>query len=375
MRVTVGTFKPTEKMWSYFNDIWETARISYGPFSRKLEDMTADLHGCRWGVLSNSGTSSLQVAVQALKTLHGWKDGAEVIVPSLTFCATVNVILHNRLKPVLVDVDPDYYDIEVGMIDEVATKETVAIMPVHLFGQQCNMPGVMDRADRMGLKVIEDSCETMFAGGTKGDIACFSFYIAHLITGGVGGCAITNNADYAQAMRSLCNHGLSLQELPSGEPYDPTFLSRKFRFDQIGHSYRITEFEAALALAQMEEWEPMIAKRRENAATLTGLLKDLEIQGHLTLPMHRGAHSWMMYPIVLNEPKWNLMRWLSARNIECREMVPLTNQPCYAGMFKESDYPVSANINRRGLYVGCHQDLTTEQLEYVADAFYAYFAT
>lgn len=103
--IGVGNFTVTETMRKYVNDVLDTERISYGPYSRQFEKEFADLHGCRYGVLSNSGTSSLHVALQTLKELHSWKDGDEVIVPAVTFVATVNIVLHNRLTPVLVDVE------------------------------------------------------------------------------------------------------------------------------------------------------------------------------------------------------------------------------------------------------------------------------
>ena len=154
---SVGTFRTTEKIRQYVNRVLDTERISYGPMSRELEQRFSRLHGCDFGVLSNSGTSSLQVALQALEWQRGGKwgfCGREVIVPAVTFVATANVVIHNNLNPVFVDVDPDYYEIDPQKIEDAITTDTVAIIPVHLFGQPCNMAEIMDIAKRHKWKVI-----------------------------------------------------------------------------------------------------------------------------------------------------------------------------------------------------------------------------
>lgn len=372
MQVTLGTYTTTPAIRAAVSAVLDSGRLSYGPVSRQYEQRFAEMHGCGYGVVSNSGTSSLVVALQALKELHGWRDGDEVIVPALTFVATVNAVLHNRLTPVLVDIDPLTFNIDTDLIGDAITNRTRCIMPVHLFGQPANMAMVRGLAKIYNLSVIEDSCETMlatFAGhpvGSLGDIGCFSTYTAHLLVTGVGGMATTNNPDYAQTMRSLVNHGIDLTELPNGQEYDPTFLARKFRFVRAGHSFRMTELEAAIGLAQLDDLPCMIEKRRANGEYLRTALKQHEL--FTQMPEQNTTHSWMVFPMVLNEhlSKWDMMRHLQARGIECREMLPLTSQPCYG--FDETAYPVAAWVNRCGLYVGCHQDLTGEQLDYMIQA-------
>lgn len=369
------------------NQVMESGRISYGPMSRTLEERFAALHGCRHAVLSNSGTSSLQVALQALKELHGWQDGDEVIVPAVTFVATVNIVLHNRLTPVLVDVEPDYYELDPALIERAITPRTRAIIPVHLFGQPAEMTAIAPIADRYGLAVLEDSCETMFAGhggrpaGAWGDVAAFSMYVAHLLPAGVGGLSTTNNPDLAVIMRSLVNHGrdgiyLSIDDDKGlSRSALREVVSRRFRFERIGHSFRVTELEAALALGQLDGWPQMIRARQANAHHLTAAL--VPYAEWLQLPVVRPntTHSWMMYPLVLRrEPKAGLVDFLEQRGVETREMLPLTNQPAYRDWCREGDYPVAKWINESGFYVGCHQDLTEYELEYVGATIGAYFA-
>lgn len=380
-KIGVGTWECSALEREYINTVLDTGRLSYGPFSRRLEKEFAEIHGSKFGVLSNSGTSSLQVAIQAAKELHGWKDGDEVIVPAVTFVATVNAVLHNRLTPVLVDVDPLTYNIDIWKYGEAITKKTRAIIPVHLFGQMANMSHLkMMLPER--IVVIEDACEAAFASqfskpaGSWGDIGCFSTYVAHLLTTGVGGIATTSNPDYAVKMRSIVNHGRDGIYIDIDTDASAEVISRRFKFDTIGHSYRITEMEAALGCAQLRGWGAMVAKREENADALTEMLAELKrrdiLQTPTILPSMRS--SWMMYPIVLaQEDKWGLVNHLESHDIETREMLPLTNQPCYTGMWDEDDYPVAKWINESGFYVGCHQGLDVKDMERISDLIHEYF--
>lgn len=385
--IGVGTFKVTPRMTELVNEVLTSGRISYGPMSQRFEREFAAIHDSRFAVLSNSGTSSLQVALQALKEIHGWADGDEVIVPALTFVATVNVVLHNKMTPVLVDIEPQHYGIDVAKIEAAITPRTRAIIPVHLFGMPCDMTSIAAIAQHRGLSVIEDSCECMFVNhagkraGSWGDIGCFSTYVAHLLTTGVGGLATTNNPDYAKKMRSLVNHGrdgiyISMDDGrgATGEELKEV-IARRFHFESPGHSFRITEMEAALGVAQLEEWHQMIMSRFLNAAHLMQVLADCHQWLQLPSIRPNTGHAFMMFPLVLrHEPSNRLTSWLEEHGIETRGMLPLTNQPVYQSWCDEDDYPVAKWINGSGFYVGCHQDLTHDDLDYMADVIKAYFA-
>jgi len=387
-RIGVGTLKITRRGRDLVMDALESNRLSYGPYSQQFEERFAAIHGVRHAVLSNSGTSSLHVTLAALKELHGWDDGDEVLVPAVTFVATVNVVLHNRMRPVLVDVDPVYYEIDPERIAEALTPRTRAILPVHLFGQPADMGPIAEIASSRGLKVLEDSAETMFARykgrfvGGLGDAACFSTYVAHLLTTGVGGLTTTDDPELAVAVRSLVNHGrdsiyISIDD-DSGLSAERRrmVMERRFSFVRLGHSFRITEMEAALGLAQLETWEDMIARRRRNGAVLTRRLGRFE--DRLQLPSIRPGceHSFMMFPLVLREEaKEDLTGFLEDSGIETREMLPITNQPVYGAILNipPGRYEVAEWINRGGFYIGCHENLTAEDLDYVADVFDRYW--
>lgn len=378
-QIGLGTFEATPEMFILVNRVLRSNRLSYGPVSQEFESRFAQMHGCQYGVLSNSGTSSLLVALQTLKELHGWQDGAEVICPALTFVAGINVVIQCRLKPVLVDID-DCWNIDCDLIEQAITKKTRAIMPVHLFGQPADMPRIKEIAFQYNLKCIEDSCEAAFATIDNvsidqwSDIGCHSFYMAHIVATGVGGIAVTNNRDYAMKLRSLCNHGLSYWHLSNSEEFDPMMLSRHFVFDSIGHSARITELESALGLAQLDNWQEIKLRRQSNHQYFIDCLSDL--QDFIQLPKVRPNMSYtpMMFPIaILQESKYGLMEHLTRKGIGVRDTVPLTNQPVYKGLFNEADYPKAQFMNEHGLYWGLHQHLTHDDLDFIVQSVLEYF--
>ena len=161
--ISVGGLKIGPREKKYLNQVIRSSRLSYGPFSRRFEDAFARVHDCRFAFFCNSGTSALHIALAALKEEHGWADGDEVIVPAVTFVATANIVLHNRMTPVFVDVDRATYNIDPALIEAKITPRTRAIIPVHLMGLPADMDPILAIAKKHNLKVIEDSCETVFA--------------------------------------------------------------------------------------------------------------------------------------------------------------------------------------------------------------------
>ena len=385
--IGTGTFTTTPRMRELVDQVLTSGRISYGPMSRRFEKEISRAHGCDYGILSNSGTSSLHIALQALKEIHGWADGDEVIVPALTFVATINVVIHNRLKPVFVDVEPETFGIDPKLVSEAVTDKTRAVIPVHLFGQSCRMHSLKTVTDVYSLKIIEDSCEAMFVShfgnpvGSMGDIGCFSFYNAHIITAGVGGMSVTNHPEYASKMRSLVNHGLDIAELNVDENFSPRpVMGRSFRFTHPGHSFRITELEAAIGLAQLEDKRHILGARQRNARHLTAMVGYLNEahEAELSPPAvgEGNEHAWMMYALVLGRDdiaKSGLTRHLNRAGIETRDMMPITNQPIFSSMLEPDNYPVADWINHKGFYIGCHQDLEPEDIEYVRGVMAQYF--
>jgi dTDP-4-amino-4,6-dideoxygalactose transaminase len=389
-QIGVGTAKISARAKRYVMEVLDNERLSYGPFSRKFETMFASAHAVRYALLCNSGTSALECAVAALKEIDGWQDGDELIVPAVTFVASSNVVIMNGMKPVFVDVDSKTYNIDPTKIEAAITPRTRGIMPVHLFGQPCDMDPIMASAKRHGLRVIEDSCETMFASyrnrpvGSFGDVSCFSTYVAHLLITGVGGLACTSDDRIATIIKSLYNHGrdniyISIDDSKGKSVAElREVVGRRFKFERLGFSYRATEMEAALGVAQIEEWNDIVGVRRKAAKQLTEFLSPLEDVIQLPWSPRHVDHSFMMYPIVVRDierGKTNFVNFLEERGVETREMLPLINQPFYVKLFGdlEPQFPVARWINRCGFYVGCHQGMTEADIAYTARAVGEFF--
>ena len=377
-QIGVGGIRIGPKERRYVMQVLRSNRLSYGPFSQKFEAKFAAAHDCRFGAFCNSGTSALHIALAALKERYGWADDDEVIVPSVTFVATSNIVYHNRMRPVFVDVEKTTYNLDPALIEAKITPRTRAIIPVHLTGLPCDMDPILDIARRRKLRVIEDSCETTFGTykgrkvGSFGDIGCFSTYVAHYIVTGVGGLALTNDPDLAVRLRSLMNHGrdsiyfkIDDDQGVSGAKLHQ-IVARRFSFVSMGHSFRCTEFEAALGLGQLEQKDALIRARKRNARKLTEGLSDLQDRLQLPAVPSDREHMFMMYPIVVRDaPKTALVNFLEDRGIETRDLLPLINQPVYRKRFGDLErrYPVAHWLNANAFYIGCHPYLTDKEID------------
>ncbi|MFQ5614973.1 MAG: DegT/DnrJ/EryC1/StrS family aminotransferase [Anaerolineales bacterium] len=179
-QIGVGGFTISERAKELVMQVLDSNRLTAGPMMSRFETLIAQSHDCKYGLMSNSGTSALHIALAALREKYGWQDGDEVLVPAITFVATANVVLYNDLKPVFVDVEPQYYDIDPAKIEAKITARTRAIMPVHIGGLPCDMDPILGIARRHNLRIVEDSAECMFVRykgrpvGSFGDVGCFS---------------------------------------------------------------------------------------------------------------------------------------------------------------------------------------------------------
>jgi len=385
--ITLGHLGISPKGREYVNDALDNNRLSRGKYTETFEREFARLHQSKHGIFMNSGTSALQVALAALKEVHGYQDGDEVLVPATTFIATSNIVLQNNLKPVFVDVHPLTYNMDPEKVQEKITSRTRAIIPVHLFGLPADMRSIQNIASDNDLQVIEDSCETMFAQtngrsvGSFGHLSCFSTYVAHLIVGGVGGLVLTDDDKLAEICKSLMAHGrdsiyTSIDDDDNVGSGLQNIIERRYKFDRLGYSYRATELEAAIALSELERWAETIPTRRMNAGYLTRLLQDEENILQLPHIPENYTHSFMMYPMVLSShlDRDKLLLFLEERGIETRYMFPLLSQPVYRRLFPglEDEYPVAQRLAKQGFFIGMHQGLVKEDLDYVSEVIHEY---
>lgn len=393
-KIGVGYASVTDLEKKYVMDALDNERLSQGKYVAEFEKKFARAHLQKYGVMCNSGTSALHLALEVLKEVDGWDENTEVLVPAITFIATSNSCIHAGLKVVFVDVEPDTYNMDPKEIEKHITKNTKCLIPVHTFGMPCNMNAIMEIAREHNLRVIEDCAEAHFAKvdgrpvGSFGDIAAFSTYVAHTITTGVGGVICTSTRAYMEILRSLVAHGRDCtceQCIASdGKSVCPrrmqTELDRRFSFVRIGYSYRAGEIEGALGLAQLERKDVIIERRHENAEYL---MKGLEkFEDLIQLPRHpkNTEHTYMMFPIVIRKKTGivlkDMVKYLEKYNIETRPMLPLLNQPIYKEIFGdiEKEYPVAEYINHNGFYIGCHHGLTKEQLDYQIEVIAKYLS-
>jgi len=234
-----------------------------GPFVPEFEEKFAQYVGSEKAVSTQSGTAALHMALYQL----GIEEGDEVIVPALTFIATINPVLFVGAKPVIVDVDPITWNIDPQETKKAITKKTKAIIPVHLYGSVCNIEEIIEIARENKLFVIEDATESLGATyksrqtGTFGDFGCFSFNGNKLITTGGGGMIVSNNQKKAEHIKFLVNQARD--------------VSKGYYHPEVGFNYRMTNIEASLGLAQLERIDNFLEKKRKFRKIYQEVLSDL----------------------------------------------------------------------------------------------------
>lgn len=383
-KIGVGVASVTDIEKKYVMDVLDNEKLSQGGYVAKFEKEFAKAHDQKYGIMCNSGTSALHLALETLKEIDNWDENTEVLVPAITFIATSNACIHAGLKIIFVDVEEDTYNMNPEEIEKHITPNTKCIIPVHTFGMPCNMSAIMKIADQYKLRVIEDCAEAHFAKvggrliGSFGCISCFSTYVAHTITTGIGGMVCTNDQYFMEILRSLVAHGraCTCERCIASDSKEVcpkrmrSELDRRFLFVRIGYSYRVGEIEGALGLAQLERKNEIMEKRHKNAEYLIEGLERFE--DLIQLPRHPEniEHTYMMFPIVVRKNTGimtkDMVHYLEKSNIETRPMLSLLNQPIYKKIFGdiEKEYPVAEYIDKNGFYIGCHHGLSKEQLDY-----------
>ncbi len=353
------------KELEYVSDCIKTNWISSrGRYVQEFENRFSNYCGCKFGITTTSGTTSLHLALASI----GLKEGDEVIVPAFTMISSVLPIVYCRAKPVLVDSDEDTWCMDVNQIEAKVSDKTRAILPVHIYGHPCDMDSILEIAEKHDLYVIEDAAEAHGAeykgkkAGGIGDIGCFSFYANKIITCGEGGMLVTNNEEIARRAMALKN--LSFDE---GK-------GRVYVHSEIGYNYRMTNLQAAVGMAQFERIDELAEMRRKNAQYYKELLKN--VRG-IRLPNEQGwAKSvyWMFS--ILIEPEFiltpeKLMGELEKLGVETRPFfVPMNDQPVFKniGLFKGEVYPIAEELSRKGMHLPSSSGLRKEEIESVCDS-------
>jgi CDP-6-deoxy-D-xylo-4-hexulose-3-dehydrase len=376
--------------------------LTTGRFNEAFERRLAEYLGVRHVLTTNSGSSANLLAFSALTSPRlgerAIRPGDEVIAVAAGFPTTVNPILQNGAVPVFVDVDIPTYNVDVARLEAAIGPRTRAIMLAHTLGNPFNLEAVGQIARRHGLWLIEDCCDALgstYNGrlvGTFGDIGTLSFYPAHHITMGEGGAVFTNNDDLRRIAESFrdwgrdcyCQPGKDntcgkrfcwkLGELPFG--YD-----HKYTYSHIGFNLKITDMQAACALAQMDRLDGFIARRKHNFAYLKERLRSVE--EFLELPdATAGADpSWFGFPVTLREKaatrRVDLLGYLDQHRIGTRLLFAgnLIRQPSMAGRTYRVVGPLTNTdrVMNDTFWLGVFPGLTEEMLDFVAGKLEAYF--
>jgi perosamine synthetase len=344
----------------YVQQAIETNWISSaGHFIREFETKFAEFCGVRYGIACANGTVAMHLAMATL----GLDPGDEVIIPTFTMIATANAVTYCGARPVLVDVEPNYWQMDVEQIESKIGPRTRAIVPVHIYGHPTDMDPLYSLAQKHGLLVIEDAAEAHGAeykgrrAGGLGDAAGFSFYGNKIITTGEGGMVTTNNRDIARLAWNLRDHAFSHE--------------RHFWHKYIGFNYRMTNLQAAVGLAQLEQLDAFVAARRQHALEYNCRLRGIPgIQMPQEAPYAKNVY-WM-YGIMVDKEQYglsrdDLRRVLAENGIETRTFfIPMHCQPVYWQQYKGERYPVAEDLCKRGFYLPSASSLTLDEIEYVA---------
>jgi CDP-6-deoxy-D-xylo-4-hexulose-3-dehydrase len=395
-RVSVGDFHLGEDEKKAILKVLDSGRISEGKQVREFEKNWAHYIGTKYCISLSSGTAALMVGWWALRYYKQYKGNhrRKVITSPITYIATSNALVLTELEPIYVDIDPNIFVITPENIKKHLAKvkdpeNYLAINPVHLMGYICDMNEINKIATEYNLAVVEDSAQahgSIYHGHKAGSMSLFSiysFYIAHNIQAGEMGALNTNDIEIYKLVKKLkangrlcdclvctrhegkCPH-MSLDE----EDHDP-----RFTHDLIGANFKTMEFQAALAVTQLKKVDEIFKKRQDNVKYLNEKLK--KYSSILQLPLYSENISYLAFPIVIKDPKIisrkELRYKLEKAGIENRPLfgcIP-TQQLAYAH-FKnlyQGKLPNAEYIGNNGFYIGCHQYMGKQDIDYIAEVF------
>ncbi|NHJ32986.1 MAG: DegT/DnrJ/EryC1/StrS family aminotransferase [Asgard group archaeon] len=353
------------------NAVIDSKYLAEGPVARDFEKRFGEFVGSKYTIVTSNGTTALHLALEAT----GIKPGDEIITTPFTFIASSNSILFNGAIPVFADIDPETYNLDPEKVEEKITKKTKAILPVHIFGNPCEMKALTDIAKDHDLKILEDACQShgaYFDGkhtGTIGEVGCFSFYATKNLPFGEGGAIVTDNEELKDEILCLRNHGRT----PKGGYFHT----------KIGYNYRTTNMHAAIGVEQMKKLPEMLEARKRNANILLKELSDLE--GFAMQKIYDNAkHGWYIAAGRTDRedlPVTKVIEELKANNIGSRQIynVPSYKQPAYtdlnnyyywAEFIKFPDYskvscPIAERIGRDHFQIPINPGVSEEDMQHI----------
>ncbi len=397
-RISVGDFQINEEEKAVINEVLDAGRISEWKKVKEFENLFANYIGTKHCITVNSGTSALIIGLSALindSRFPKIRKGSKVVTTPLAYVATINAIVLTGLEPVFVDINRHDFSILPQKIEEhldnTNDPESYSIiLPVHLMGYPCDMNEINRIAKKYDLVVFEDSAQahgSLYHGRKTGSLSllsAFSFYIAHNIQAGEMGAVLTDDEKLMNMMRKLKTNGricdCPICTRPKGYcPYFPRYddddYDPRFLHDTIGYNFKIMEFQAALGISQVKKADLIFEKRQYNVHSLNQHLE--KYSDELQLPVFSKDISYLAYPIVVKKrskfTRKYLREELENNGIENRPLfgcIP-TQQPAYDYLKNEYEVkiPNAEYFGKNAFYIGCHQYLNQDDLEYIVDIF------
>lgn len=354
-------------------DSLKSGWLGTGPKVKKFEEDFGKYKGVKHALALNSCTAALHLAMRAI----GIRSGDEVIVPTMTFAATANAVIHAGGKPILVDCGRDTMNLDPKDLEKKITPRTKAVIPVHFAGRPCNMEAIMAIAKKHNLKVIEDcahAIETEYRGkkaGTFGDIGCFSFYVTKNIVTGEGGMAITNNEDYANQIKVLALHGMTKDAWKrfSDEGY------KHYQVVDSGHKYNMMDIQAAIGIHQLRRIDDYWRRRQAIWHIYNEALRDLPVFLPAE-PEENTRHAYHLYTLLLDLDKLKISRdqfldEMTKRNLGVGvHYIALHLHPFYQKEFgyQEGDFPNAEWVSERTVSLPLSPKLTNADVNDVIAA-------
>ena len=344
----------------YVSDCLETNWISsQGNYVNKFENIFNNLHQGYHSLAVSNGTVALHLALIALGV--GKED--EVIVPNITFAASINSIIHSGATPVLCEIDEKSWCINVDEAEKLITKKTKAIMPVHLFGQVCDVEKIQALAKKYNLLIIEDCAEAIGSSfmqnsvGTFGDASTFSFFGNKTISTGEGGMVLFKDIKFAEKARQLRDHGMSKE--------------KKYWHNVVGFNYRLTNIQAAIGVAQMERFNQIIKKKLEVAKFYSENLKHVKKIKMFPLVQKKIVHSNWVFTIVFDEnvDRDKIIKSMITRGIDTRPVFyPLSSMPPYKKYRCSENLSSSIQISKFGLSLPSSVSIKLDEMNFVVNS-------
>lgn len=378
MRETFLVFASPQIYQTEIDEVVDSLKSSWlgtGPKVKRFQENFATYKGVPYAVALNSCTAGLHLSCVALKL----QPGDEVITTSMTFCATVNAIIHSGATPVVVDINPDTFNLDPEAIESKITPNTKAILPVHFAGRACNMDAIMDIAHRHNLAVIEDcahAIETEYKGkkaGTFGDFGVFSFYVTKNVITGEGGMVISSDKDRIERIEVLGLHGMTRH---AWQRFSDAGFKHYF-VEECGFKYNMTDIQAAIGIHQLARVEESWLRRQEIWQKYNEAFANLPLQLPADIEPET-RHAYHLYTILIDEEKTEIKRdkFLDAMTAEKIGVgvhyLSIAEHPYYQRTFgwKPEDYPNAMKVGRETVSLPISPKLTDQDVEDVIEAVY-----